>query len=160
MENYSPIEKWDGFKKYAERGYGHNYGTVRQLDNKRKPIKFNVNKLLVAGEKFDFRYVTQCKAGWPIIGECTTTPSGLAYYISKYTTCIEFKRVGKDGTEYWLSVLNMKGGKIVNIDLELLLNLAVGNMHHAFPKMVDYDLWKRMNTKSHASFAYKFNTKN
>ena len=83
MENYSPIEKWDGFEKYADKGYGHNYGTVRQLDNKRKPIKFNVNKLLVAGEKVDFRYVTKCKAGWPVIGEVRTTPKGMTHYISK-----------------------------------------------------------------------------
>jgi len=30
-------------------------------------------------------------------------------------------------------------------------------MHNAWKKMVDYDLWKNMNTKTHASYAYKIN---
>lgn len=160
MENYSPIEKWDGFEKNAHDGLGHSYGTVYQKDNKGKRFSFHVNKLLVEGQKYDFRYVTKCKAGYPVIAEATTTPEGLSYYMSKHTVCVEFKVVGKDGHVFWLSALNMKGGKFYNIDLALLENLNVGTMHHAFPKMVDWDLWKRMNTKFHSCTPYKFNTQN
>ena len=30
-------------------------------------------------------------------------------------------------------------------------------MHNAWKKMVDFDLWKSMNTKTHADYPYKMN---
>lgn len=161
MENYSPIVKNQKFEELAHEGRGHGYGTVFQTDNQKKPIRFNVNRLLNPDEKYEFRYISKCKAGYPIIGQTyPTTVEGLRNYMSKNTTLIEFKQVGNDGREYWLSCLNMKAGKFVNIDLAILERLDVGIMHHAFPKMVDWNLWKRMNTKTHACKPYVYNTKN
>ena len=57
----------------------------------------------------------------------------------------------------WLNVLCTKGKKFYSIDKSFLLNLTVSNMHNAWKKMVDFDLWKRMGTKTHADYPYKIN---
>ena len=57
----------------------------------------------------------------------------------------------------WLNVLTTKGKRFYSIEKSFLLNLKVGNVHNAWKKMVDFDLWKSMNTKTHADYAYQMN---
>ena len=63
----------------------------------------------------------------------------------------------ENGEGLWLNVLCTKGKRFYSIDKSFLLNLTVSNMHNAWKKMVDYDLWKRMGTKTHADYPYKMN---
>jgi hypothetical protein len=81
----------------------------------------------------------------------------LPYYLSKNTTVVEVERV-TNGKSNWFHVLTTKGGKWCSIDMNLLEALTVGDMHGAFPKMVDWNIWKRMNTKFHSCKSFVYNT--
>jgi hypothetical protein len=45
------------------------------------------------------------------------------------------------------------------IDKEILENLTVGDMHGSFSKMVDWDIWKQVNAKTHACKSFINNKK-
>jgi hypothetical protein len=93
--------------------------------------------------------IGKARAGFPMIVEFKSTLKGLPYYLSKHTTYVEvMSEVG--GKPYWFNVLTTKGGKWYSIDKGILEVLTVGDMHGAFPKMVDWNIWKRMNTKFHS----------
>jgi hypothetical protein len=70
--------------------------------------------------------------------------------LCKHTTVVEVAKKYENGKEYWFHVLTTKGGKWYSIDKGILEVLTVGDMHGAFPKMVDWNIWKRMNTKFHS----------
>jgi hypothetical protein len=55
-----------------------------------------------------------------------------------------------EGKPYWFHILTTKGGKWHSIEKNLLESLTVGDMHGAFPKMIDWSIWKDMNTKFHS----------
>ena len=125
-------------------GSGVFYGSIRINDN-----KISVSNLTKLGKKYQFRYTTKAKAGFPVIGDVECTIEELPYYLSKNTTVVEVERL-LNGKSYWFHVLTTKGGKWHSIDKNLLESLTVGDMHGAFPKMVDWDIWKAMNTKWHS----------
>jgi hypothetical protein len=54
------------------------------------------------------------------------------------------------GKSYWFHILTTKGGKWYSIEKNLLESLTVGDMHGMFPKMIDWDIWKRVNAKFHS----------
>jgi hypothetical protein len=115
-----------------------------------------VSNLTKLGETTRFRYTAKAKAGFPIIGDIECTPEQLPYYLSKNTTVVQMERL-IDGKSYWFNVLTTKGGKWNSIDKNILENLEVGDMHRAFPKMIDWNIWKAMNTKFHSCKSFVLN---
>ncbi len=124
------------------------YGTIRingQL--------VGVSNLTEIGKKYRFRYTAKAKAGFPVIGDVECNIETLPYYLSKNTTVVQVERL-IDGKSYWFNILTTKGGKWNSIDKNLLESLQVGDMHGSFPKMIDWNIWKAMNTKFHSCMAF------
>ena len=113
----------------------------------------NVSNLCEVGTEYEFRYTAKAKAGFPVIGDTYCTVEALSYYLSKNTTVVQVKRL-IGGNPYWFNILTTKGGKWHSIDKNLLESLQVGDMHGAFPKMIDWNIWKAMNTKFHSCMAF------
>ena len=141
-----------------------SYGKVTQSDNTGKPLKFTVTHHLEADKKYKFRYTAKCRAGFLTISETNYDQTPEAFIGSNYAF-LENVQVWIDAVNpsdnykgLWVNVLTTKGKKFYSIDKHFLLNLTVGNMHNAWKKMVDYDLWKKMGTKTHADYPYKMNT--
>ena len=109
----------------------------------------NVSNLTELGKTYRFRYTAKARAGFPVIGDVECTVEALPYYLSKSTTVVQMERL-IEGKPYWFNILTIKGTKWNSIDKNLLENLEVGDMHRAFPKMVDWNIWKAMNTKFHS----------
>jgi len=124
------------------------YGTININGN-----RVNVSNLTELGVKSKFRYTAKARAGFPVIGDVECTVEALPYYLSKNTTVVEMEKM-ISGKPYWFQILTTKGGKWVSIDKNLLESLEVGDMHGCFPKMIDWDIWKRMNTKFHSCKAF------
>ena len=139
------------------------YGRVFQKDNTGKLFDFMVTNHMEEDKKYKFRYITKCKAGFQIISETNYehTPKefiGSTYgFLENVQVWVEYDNPTGTNKGLWLNVLTTKGKKFHSIDKNFLLNLKVGNMHNAWKKMVDFDLWKRMGTKTHADYAYKMN---
>ncbi len=115
-----------------------------------------VSNLTESGETHRFRYTAKAKAGFPIICDVECSVEALPYYLSKSTTVVEVERL-IEGKSYWFKVLTIKGGKWHSIDKNLLESLTVGDMHRTSPKMVDWNIWKAMNTKFHSCKAFVMN---
>ena len=116
----------------------------------------NVSNLTEIGITYRFRYTAKAKAGFPVIGDVECTVEALPYYLSKNTTVVQMERL-IEGKSYWFNVLTTKGGKWNSIDKNILENLEVGDMHRAFPKMIDWNIWKAMNTKFHSCKSFVLN---
>lgn len=142
---------------------GFGYGKVSQCDNTGKYFEFSVTNHLVENKKYKFRYTAKCKAGFLNISETRydQTPKEFIQqtygFLENVQVWKEFENPTEDYKGIWLNVLCTKGKKFYSIDKCFLLNLTVSNMHHAWKKMVDYNLWKRMGTKTHADYPYKMN---
>jgi uncharacterized protein (DUF433 family) len=112
-----------------------------------------VSNLAELGKEYRFRYTGKARAGFPIIADTECTIENLPYYLSKNTTVVQMeKMIG--GKPYWFNILTTKGGKWTSIDKNLLESLEVGDMHGCFPKMIDWNIWKAMNTKFHSCKAF------
>jgi hypothetical protein len=109
----------------------------------------NVSNLTELGTEYRFRYTTKARAGFPVIGDAECKIEDLRYYMSKNTTIVEMEKM-IEGKPYWFHILTTKGGKWYSIEKNLLESLTVGDMHGAFPKMIDWNIWKKMNTKFHS----------
>ena len=116
----------------------------------------NVSNLTELGKTYRFRYTAKARAGFPVIGDVECTVEALPYYLSKSTTVVQMERL-IEGKPYWFNILTIKGGKWNSIDKNLLENLEVGDMHRAFPKMIDWNIWKAMNTKFHSCKSFVLN---
>ena len=116
----------------------------------------NVSNLTELGKTYRFRYTAKARAGFPVIGDVECTVEALPYYLSKSTTVVQMERL-IEGKPYWFNILTIKGNKWNSIDKNLLENLEVGDMHRAFPKMIDWNIWKAMNTKFHSCMAFVMN---
>jgi hypothetical protein len=127
------------------------YGTIRINGD-----RVNVSNLTELGKTYRFRYTGKARAGFPIIVDIECNVEALPYYLSKNTTVVQMERV-IDGKSYWFNILTIKGGKWNSIDKNLLENLEVGDMHRAFPKMIDWNIWKAMNTKFHSCKSFVLN---
>ena len=124
------------------------YGTININGN-----RVSVSNLTELGKEYRFRYTAKARAGFPVIGDVECTIENLPYYLSKNTTVVEMeKMIG--GKSYWFHILTTKGGKWYSIEKNLLESLTVGDMHGAFPKMIDWNIWKAMNTKFHSCKAF------
>ena len=127
------------------------YGTIR-INGER----INVSNLTEIGIPYRFRATGKARAGFPIIVDIECNVEALPYYLSKNTTVVQMERL-IDGKSYWFNVLTTKGGKWNSIDKNILENLEVGDMHRAFPKMIDWNIWKSMNTKFHSCKSFVLN---
>ena len=116
-----------------------------------------MSNLTEIGIPYRFRATGKARAGFPIIVDIECNVEALPYYLSKNTTVVQMERL-IDGKPYWFNVLTTKGGKWNSIDKNLLENLEVGDMHRSFPKMIDWNIWKAMNTKWHSCKAFVYNT--
>jgi hypothetical protein len=135
---------------------GHLSGDVFYGSMRINGERVGVSNLTKLGETTRFRYTAKAKAGFPVIGDVECTPEQLPYYLSKNTTVVQMERL-IDGKSYWFNVLTTKGGKWNSIDKNILENLEVGDMHRAFPKMIDWNIWKAMNTKFHSCKSFVLN---
>jgi hypothetical protein len=109
----------------------------------------SVSNLTELGKEYRFRYTAKARAGFPVIADVECNVEALPYYLSKNTTVVEMeKMIG--GKSYWFHILTTKGGKWYSIEKNLLESLTVGDMHGMFPKMIDWDIWKRVNAKFHS----------
>jgi hypothetical protein len=127
------------------------YGTIR-INGER----INVSNLTEIGIPYRFRATGKARAGFPIIVDIECNVEALPYYLSKNTTVVQMERL-IEGKSYWFNVLTTKGGKWNSIDKNILENLEVGDMHRAFPKMIDWNIWKAMNTKFHSCKSFVLN---
>jgi len=135
---------------------GHLGGDVFYGSMRINGDTIGVSNLTELGKTARFRYTAKAKAGFPIIGDIECTVEALPYYLSKNTTVVQVERL-IDGKSYWFNVLTTKGGKWNSIDKNILENLEVGDMHRAFPKMIDWNIWKAMNTKFHSCKSFVLN---
>jgi hypothetical protein len=116
----------------------------------------SVSNLTELGKEYRFRYTTKARAGFPVISDVECKVEALPSYLSKHTTVVEMeKMIG--GKPYWFHILTTKGGKWYSIDKNLLESLTVGDMHGAFSKMIDWNIWKAMNTKFHSCKSFVIN---
>ena len=127
------------------------YGSIRINGN-----SVSVSNLTEVGKTYRFRYTAKAKAGFPTICDVECNVEALPYYLSKNTTVVEVERL-INGKPHWFHILTTKGGKWYSIDKNLLESFDVGDMHSCFPKMIDWNIWKAMNTKSHASKSFVLN---
>lgn len=119
--------------------------------------KINVSDLIKDNEEHSYRMTTKARAGFQVIRDYKGTVEGLINCISKHTTVVEMEHKLDNGTSHWFHVLTTKGGKWYSIDKSILEKLTVGDMHQSFSKMVDWNLWKQLNTKTWASMAFMMN---
>tara|TARA_R110000868_G_scaffold121136_1_gene321481 strand:- start:65 stop:505 length:441 start_codon:yes stop_codon:yes gene_type:complete len=129
------------------------YGTIRINDA--SVIVGNLIKDETKEQKF--RMIGKARAGFPLIHEVECKISDLPYYLSKHTTYVEYQTIREDGKIDWWHILTTKGGKWHSIEKSLLESLSVGDMHNAFPKMIDWKIWKAMNTKFHSCKSFVLN---
>ena len=115
-----------------------------------------VSNLTEIGKSYRFRYTAKAKAGFPTICDVECNVEALPHYLSKNTTVVEVERL-INGRSCWFHILTTKGGKWYSIDKNLLESFDVGDMHRAFPKMIDWNIWKAMNTKFHTCKSFVFN---
>ena len=127
------------------------YGSIQINGN-----TIGVSNLTQSGKTHRFRYTAKAKAGFPIIGDVECEIENLPCYLTKNTTVVEVERI-IDGKSYWFHILTTKGPKWNSIDKNLLESLTVGDMHRAFPKMIDWNIWKQMNTKFHSCKSFVLN---
>lgn len=130
------------------------YGTIRIND-----ASVIVGNLIEDKTKeYKFRMIGKARAGFPLIHEVECKISDLPYYLSKHSTYVEYQRTDfESGRSDWFHILTTKGGKWHSIEKSLLESLCVGDMHNAFPKMIDWKIWKAMNTKFHSCKAFVMN---
>ena len=160
--NYSPIDTFDKFDANSPSGGKFWHGKVRQYTRDYKYVEFTVSNHLDPNKEYNFRQVAKARAGFVTIFEHNNLkPSSLPHYMGKSTQNVQVWLDAENPTEdhkgLWVDVLTKKGATFHSIDKSILESLDVGTMHEVFPKMVDYDLWNRLNAKTHADKAYSYN---
>jgi hypothetical protein len=129
------------------------YGSIR-INNQ----DISVSNLLKEDIVYNFRMTAKAKAGFQCIKDVSCAGKDLAWYISKHTTVVEVERL-ISGRSYWFHVLTTKGGKWYSIDKAILESITVGDMHQAFSKMIDWNIWNQVNAKTHACKSFVNNKK-
>lgn len=129
------------------------------FDTRVKGKRMNVmvsNHLKDTDEKYNFRVVTKCKAGFPTISDCYgyTPYDVISGYKKNALLNVQVEVVYEDGHRNWMNVYTTKSGKWYSIDLGFLKVLTVGNMRTSFPDMCDMDLWELVGTKTWADKAF------
>ena len=138
-------------KKHTNDIMGTSF-TVEQ-NIKGKMHKFYVKDLGLDWDKTKYKYrsISKCVAGFLTINSGEGYLCNLFRYDRNKLFNVEIQLPDSD---YYFSVLNMKGNKFLHIDKTVIENLTVGDIHSTFPNMADYSHWKSIGSKSWADPAY------
>ena len=137
-------------KKHTHDTLGTSF-TIEQ-NIKGKMHKFYVKDLgLDWNTKYKYRSISKCRAGFLTINSGEAPLSNLFRYDKNRLFNVEIQLPGSD---YYVSVLNMKNNKFLHIDKTVIENLTIGDIHSTFPNMADYNHWKSIGSKTWAGLAY------
>lgn len=116
--------------------------------------------------QFEFRSVTKTRAGMSIREyrdfeneKFTKDPSSiLSYYMKGVLQTVECR---VKGTDWWMTIFQIKGKKVTMIDLAILQNIKVGTINDAWYHTSLYDEasrnYSKVNAKSWADYAFRYN---
>jgi hypothetical protein len=115
--------------------------------------------------QFEFRTVCKNRAGYAIREyrdfeneRFSKDPSQLlAYYMKGILQTVECRVIGSD---YWMTVFQIKGKKVTMIDTKILESLKVGTINQYWHDTTLYSQaqYKSVNSSSWDSYAYRYNT--
>jgi hypothetical protein len=137
-------------KKHTNPTLGTSF-TIEQ-NIKGKMHKFYVKDLgLDWNTKYKYRSISKCRAGFLTIN----SGEGLLCNLFRYDKNKLFNvGIQLPGSDFYVSVLNMKNNKFLHIDKTVIENLTIGDIHSTFPNMADYSHWKSIGSKTWAGLAY------
>ena len=137
-------------KKHTNDTLGTSF-TIEQ-NIKGKMHTFYVKDLgLDWNTKYKYRSISKCKAGFLTINSGEGLLCNLFRYHKNKLFNVEIQLPGSD---FYVSVLNMKNNKFLHIDKTVIENLTIGDIHSTFPNMADYNHWKSIGSKTWAGLAY------
>ena len=137
-------------KKHTNPTLGTSF-TIEQ-NIKGKMHKFYVKDLgLDWNTKYKYRSISKCRAGLLTINSGEGLLCNLFRYDKNKLFNVEIQLPGSD---FYISVLNMKNNKFLHIDKTVIENLTIGDIHSTFPNMADYNHWKSIGSKTWAGLAY------
>ena len=137
-------------KKHTNPTLGTSF-TIEQ-NIKGKMHKFYVKDLgLDWNTKYKYRSISKCRAGFLTINSGEGLLCNLFRYDKNKLFNVEIQLPGSD---FYISVLNMKNNKFLHIDKTVIENLTIGDIHSTFPNMADYNHWKSIGSKTWAGLAY------
>lgn len=106
-------------------------------------------------KEYEFRLITKCRAGFMTISERTGTIDRVVTgYKKGALQAVEMKLEFENDKSLFVNIFAMKGNKFYIVDKAILECLRVGDIHYSFPKMADFNHWKKIGTKTHADPAY------
>ena len=137
-------------KKHTHDTLGTSFSIEQNIKGKMhtfyvKDLKLDWNK------EYKYRSISKCVAGFMVINSGTSKLCNLFNFDKNKLFNVEIQLPDSD---YYFSVLNMKGNKFLHIDKTVIENLTVGDIHSTFPNMADYSHWKSIGSKSWADPAY------
>lgn len=114
------------------------------------------NHIKDVDQKYNFRFVIKCRAGFPTISDCNdATPHNIIAGFTKNALLnVQVEVVHENGTKIWVNVFTTKGNKWHSIDLGFLKVLRVGDMRSYFPNMCDMNLWSLVGAKTWSDNAF------
>ena len=137
-------------KKHTNPTLGTSF-TIEQ-NIKGKMHTFYVKDLgLDWNTKYKYRSISKCRAGFLTINSGEGLLCNLFRYDKNKLFNVEIQLPGSD---FYVSVLNMKNNKFLHIDKTVIENLTIGDIHSTFPNMADYSHWKSIGSKTWAGLAY------
>ena len=137
-------------KKHTNPTLGTSF-TIEQ-NIKGKMHKFYVKDLgLDWNTKYKYRSISKCRAGFLTINSGEGLLCNLFRYEKNKLFNVEIQLPGSD---FYISVLNMKNNKFLHIDKTVIENLTIGDIHSTFPNMADFNHWKSIGSKTWAGLAY------
>ena len=137
-------------KKHTNPTLGTSF-TIEQ-NIKGKMHTFYVKDLgLDWNTKYKYRSISKCRAGFLTINSGEGLLCNLFRYDKNKLFNVEIQLPGSD---FYISVLNMKNNKFLHIDKTVIENLTIGDIHSTFPNMADYNHWKSIGSKTWAGLAY------
>lgn len=102
--------------------------------------------------KYQYRAITKCRAGFMTISDGTATLQQAVCNWKK--NALQTLEVKFPGSDFYVTVLAIKGGKFVLVENSILENMTIGTIHSQFPAMADYGHWKHIGSKTWAGLAY------
>tara|TARA_Y100000287_G_scaffold16304_1_gene11516 strand:- start:146 stop:625 length:480 start_codon:yes stop_codon:yes gene_type:complete len=102
---------------------------------------------------YKFRTVSKCRAGFMTISDHETTLEQVVNNWKK--NALQTIEVQLPGSDFYVTVLALKGNKFVIAENTILENIKIGTIHSSYPKMADHRHWKNIGSKTWADNAYK-----
>lgn len=102
---------------------------------------------------YKFRTVSKCRAGFMTISDHETTLERVVTNWKK--NALQTIEVQLPGSDFYVTVLALKGNKFVIAENTVLENIKIGTIHSSYPKMADHGHWRSIESKTWADNAYK-----